>query len=97
MCTPLTCAGQNIFCGPAGDGCGNIIQCGPCQAPQTCGGAGVPGMCGTPTCTPRTCTQLGANCGLTGDGCGGTLNCGVCAPTESCGGGGVANVCGSPG
>ncbi|HSQ64556.1 MAG TPA: hypothetical protein VLM85_15135, partial [Polyangiaceae bacterium] len=37
-CTPLTCAQQNVQCGPAGDGCGNLLNCGPCVAPQTCGG-----------------------------------------------------------
>ena len=39
-CTPITCADQNIGCGPAGDGCGNELQCGPCTPPLTCGGGG---------------------------------------------------------
>jgi hypothetical protein len=103
QCTPLTCAGQGIQCGPAGDGCGNIIQCGACPAGQSCGGGGVPGVCGTRPCTPRTCADIPATnpnaqrCGLTGDGCGGTLNCGPCPPDLQCGGGGEANVCGSVG
>jgi hypothetical protein len=46
-CKPLTCAAQNIACGPAGDGCGNLIQCGSCPSGQTCGGGGVPGQCGS--------------------------------------------------
>ena len=48
-CTPITCASQNINCGPAGDGCGNEIpSCGTCTPPQTCGGGGTPGQCGAP-------------------------------------------------
>ncbi|MBK7858688.1 MAG: hypothetical protein IPJ65_08710 [Archangiaceae bacterium] len=98
MCTPRTCAQQNLQCGLAADGCGGQLNCGPCTLPQTCGGAGVPGQCGVP-CTPRTCAQLGATCGVQGDGCGGTANpdggaCGTCTPPQTCGGGGTPNVCG---
>jgi hypothetical protein len=32
-CTPLTCAQQNIGCGPAGDGCGGALDCGLCMPP----------------------------------------------------------------
>jgi hypothetical protein len=39
-CTPLSCEAQGIQCGPAGDGCGNQIECGSCSAGQTCGGGG---------------------------------------------------------
>ena len=45
-CVPLTCMQQNISCGPAGDGCGNLIMCGNCSGTQTCGGGGVSGQCG---------------------------------------------------
>jgi hypothetical protein len=45
-CTPTTCAAQNIQCGPAADGCGCMLDCGTCTAPQTCGGGGTPGVCG---------------------------------------------------
>jgi hypothetical protein len=49
-CKAKTCADQGIQCGPAGDGCGNLIpSCGSCTPPATCGGAGVPGVCGAPT------------------------------------------------
>jgi hypothetical protein len=47
-CVPTTCAAQNIDCGPAGDGCGGLLQCGTqsaCAPPQTCGGGGF-GRCG---------------------------------------------------
>jgi hypothetical protein len=95
-CVPLTCAGQGINCGPAGDGCGGSLSCGTCPAGQTCGGGGQPGVCGSPTCTPKTCEQLGFDCGPAGDGCGGSLNCGTCTAPNTCGGGGSAGVCGAP-
>jgi hypothetical protein len=94
MCTPRTCQQIGANCGPQGDGCGGVIQCGDCMAPQTCGGGGMPGVCGAPMCTPRTCQQANANCGIIGDGCGGTVDCGTCTPPATCGGGGVANQCG---
>lgn len=47
-CVPKTCQELNIACGPAGDGCGNLIpSCGTCAPPSTCGGGGVPGQCGS--------------------------------------------------
>jgi hypothetical protein len=51
-CTSTTCAAQGFDCGPAGDGCGNLLDCGGCPAPQTCGGGGQPGVCGNPWCAP---------------------------------------------
>ena len=43
MCTPETCAQENINCGPAGDGCGGVIaDCGVCHGSEVCGGGGVP-------------------------------------------------------
>ncbi len=47
-CPPMTCAAQGLNCGQAGDGCGATINCGTCTAPNTCGGGGVQGVCGTP-------------------------------------------------
>ncbi len=99
-CHPETCAQQNIACGPAGDGCGNVLQCGMCTPPQTCGGGGVNGQCGSPpdggnVCTPKTCAEEGYNCGPQGDGCGNLLQCGTCTPPATCGGGGMG-VCGVP-
>jgi hypothetical protein len=98
VCEPETCAQQNITCGPAGDGCGGLIQsCGTCQNNQTCGGGGKNGQCGSPdggTCTPRTCAQQGINCGPAGDGCGNLLDCGTCSGSQTCGGGGQPGVCG---
>jgi hypothetical protein len=84
-------------CGPIGDGCGGIIQCGDCAAPDTCGGGGDPSVCGhTSPCAPSTCAQLGVSCGAQGDGCGNAIDCGTCTAPESCGGGGFPGVCGVP-
>ncbi|MGD0677688.1 MAG: hypothetical protein ABSC94_19905 [Polyangiaceae bacterium] len=98
-CPPMSCASQNIGCGPAGDGCGNQLECGTCTAPLTCGGAGVNGQCGKPdggACTPRTCSEQGLACGPAGDGCGGEMQCGTCTSPQTCGGGGVTGQCGEP-
>ena len=96
-CTPKTCAEQGIQCGPAGDGCGNLIQCGTCPVDQTCGGGGIPSVCGAPPCIPKTCSQQGIQCGPAGDGCGGVLQCGTCPLPQTCGGGGTPSVCGGGG
>ena len=94
-CTPKSCADQSLACGPAADGCGNLIPtCGACPAGQACGGGGIPAACGT-ACKPATCMDQGIACGPTGDGCGGLIaSCGVCTPPASCGGGGVSGQCG---
>jgi hypothetical protein len=96
-CVPETCSQQHVSCGPAGDGCGNLIVggCGNCTSDQTCGGGGTPGVCGGGACTPFTCARLGYDCGPAGDGCGGLLDCGQCQAPQTCGGAGVAGVCGS--
>jgi hypothetical protein len=95
-CKPLTCADANANCGPIGDGCGGVVQCGACTGAESCGGGGVPSQCGKPSCTPTTCAAQGANCGAAADGCGGIIaSCGTCdtAAGEFCGGGG-ASKCG---
>jgi EGF domain len=92
-CTPLTCTQLNAACGPAGDGCGGVLQCGPCPSGLTC--ASAPARCsGATSCQPRTCVQLGATCGPVADGCGGLLQCGSCIAPQLCGGLGVPNTCG---
>ena len=95
-CVPTTCAQLSPHaCGPVGDGCGNLLQCGSCTAPETCGGGGAPSVCGSGgTCVKQTCADVGANCGPVGDGCGGLLQCGSCASPETCGGGGAPSLCG---
>jgi len=89
QCQPATCSSQGIFCGPAGDGCGNEIMCGTCTPPLTCGGGGVPGQCGAPdggSCLPTSCAQQGIQCGTASDGCGNVLDCGSCQQGQTCGG-----------
>ncbi len=87
-CQSETCAQQGIFCGPAGDGCGNLIpSCGTCTAPQTCGGCGIPGQCCAPdagSCTPKSCADQGIQCGTASDGCGNVLSCPPCPTGQSC-------------
>jgi len=97
-CKKLTCADQNIACGPAGDGCGGTLACGGCPSGESCGGGGTPGQCGKGTvCKAQTCAAQGVSCGPAGDGCGGTLNCGSCTLPQTCGGGGTPGKCGCSG
>jgi hypothetical protein len=85
VCTPTTCTAQGIQCGPASDGCGNLLQCGSCSGGQTCGGGGA-GKCGTSSsCTPETCASQGIQCGQAGDGCGNVIDCGNCPTGQICG------------
>jgi hypothetical protein len=84
-CVPKTCPGQNIVCGPAGDGCGSILQCGNCPPGQVC----VSGQCyapdaGPPMCIPKTCAQQNIQCGLAGDGCGNIITCPACPTGQKC-------------
>jgi len=51
-CTPTTCSKLGIDCGPAGDGCGGLLECGTCVAPKTCGGGGTSGVCAAPSGPP---------------------------------------------
>jgi hypothetical protein len=96
-CTPRSCSQQGIQCGPAGDGCGGQLDCGPCAPPETCGAGPTHYVCGESDagiCVPKTCADLGFTCGLNGDGCGSIIDCGTCAPPKICGGGGRPSVCG---
>jgi hypothetical protein len=61
-CTRLTCESQSITCGQAGDGCGGMLECGSCTAPQSCGGGTNPGQCG---CS-GLCAQIPACAGDAG-------------------------------
>lgn len=85
VCTPQTCAALGVECGPAGDGCGGLLSCGPCDDGESCGGGG-PGKCGTlVSCAPATCASQRIECGPAGDGCGGRLDCGQCPTGDMCG------------
>jgi len=94
QCTPTTCQAAGKNCGAMPDGCGGVIQCGSCTAPETCGGSAA-NVCGAGTCTPTTCAAQGKNCGTISDNCSDVLACGSCTTPETCGGRGVANVCGA--
>jgi hypothetical protein len=95
-CGPASCASLGANCGEilTCDVDTTSINCGTCPPPLTCGGGGVPNVCGNGTCNPTTCAALGWTCGVTSDQCGGVLHCGSCIPPATCGGGGVPGQCG---
>lgn len=103
LCEPRSCKSAGYQCGPNGDGCGGILQCGACMTPEFCGGGGYSlcgggfglGPDGGPLCTPKTCVDLGFTCGPAGDGCGGMLQCGICQYPDVCGGAGKPGRCGN--
>jgi hypothetical protein len=94
-CVARTCQEQGVNCGPAGDGCGNLLSCGACPPPETCGGGGTPNVCGPlqdggDGASPcKTCAELGYQCGPAGDGCGNIIQCGACPAGQVCGAGGA--------
>ncbi len=45
-CVAQTCDSVGANCGPIGNGCGDVINCGGCTRPYICGGGGVPSVCG---------------------------------------------------
>jgi len=101
-CGLATCASMQAGCGPIGDGCGGVLDCGSCPFPQTCGGGGTSFQCGgTAACVPKTCDGIPANCGMASDGCGNVINCwpdpanpSCPNPGDFCGGAGP-NMCGN--
>ena len=68
-----------------------MVNCGTCTGFQTCGGGGMPNVCG---CKAATSCPAGDNCGTIPNGCGGMLSCGSCTAPQTCGGSGKANECG---
>lgn len=88
VCVPSTsCATAGLNCGSFTDDCGGAYDCGTCAQPQSCGGAGVEGVCG---CAPSaTCD---GKCGDIEDGCGGILSCGDCLQCQTCSGGVCVNA-----
>jgi hypothetical protein len=85
-CVPMTCNGPNgvQYCGMIGDGCGGALNC-TCTI-GTCGGGGIPGVCGAVTCPPPLktvqCNPTGGGqyCGTIGNGCGGIVSCPTTCP-----------------
>ncbi|HVR18675.1 MAG TPA: hypothetical protein VMS65_03230, partial [Polyangiaceae bacterium] len=93
-CVPASSCGASdgvtVYCGAIGDGCGGTLMCDTCPAGYTCGGGGLPGICGAATCpTAVTCNNaMGEQqyCGRIGNGCGGVLDCpATCANGMACG------------
>ncbi len=78
-CTPKTCVELNAVCGDIDNGCGTDINCGSCNATQSCSN----NQC-VDNCTPKTCAELNAECGDIDNGCGTDINCGTCSATQSC-------------
>jgi formylglycine-generating enzyme required for sulfatase activity len=93
-CIPSTCLQRSKNCGVTDDGCGGAVACGACPAGQTCGGGGIPNVCGKGDCAAKSCQAQGKNCGTVSDGCSLLVDCGTCTSPSSCGGGGQDNVCG---
>ncbi|MEM9192288.1 MAG: hypothetical protein AAGF12_24150 [Myxococcota bacterium] len=100
-CRPVTCEFGGWNCGSRDDGCGGVLECGRCEAPDVCG-AVFPNLC---SCVPETCEELGAECGPQDDGCGGMIPfCGACDAPAECDGARCActprvcqpNECGMP-
>jgi hypothetical protein len=88
QCEPKSCDDLGMDCGTVADGCGDIIDCGECDADSKCG------IVETNVCTPldSLCTPIpedeaceGKECGAEGDGCGHTYQCGECDDGETCG------------
>ena len=92
-CTPTTCEAQSKNCGIIADACGGFLECGDCVGELTCGGGGLPNVCGLGSCVPSTCESVGAQCGSIPDGCGATVDCGGCPDDEVCGVPGNPNAC----
>src|ERR1700712_5256934 len=68
-CGLVTCKSAGATCGLIGDGCGGIIDCGGCTAPEICGGGGKLFECGGAiACKPLTqaqaCSAYSATCGM---------------------------------
>jgi hypothetical protein len=55
VCVPTTCAAHEWDCGNVPDGCGGTLSCGTCPAGLSCGGYGIPHVCGEQT---DTCNLL---------------------------------------
>jgi len=77
VCTPTTCPKLGFNCGPAGDGCGGLLQCGTCGMGEICGGQS-PGVCGTGMSCTGLCKQQvacdgGTSTTVTGKVVAGTL------------------------
>lgn len=69
VCVPVDCVGAGAACGPATDGCGEALHCGPCEAGASCDAGVCVSDCGVAACGPlwsATCSGSGGYkvCGL---------------------------------
>ncbi len=79
-----TCVPTHCFvgwCGLVNDGCGQTIDCGPCN-PVVTDDLGAPHDLAN--CTPSVRCIPGESCGDLADGCGNILHCGDCATPGTC-------------
>ena len=81
-------------CGDVVNNCNQVVSCGECTAPETCGGGMTPGVCG---CTPNdvvACQDF--SCGEAVNNCGQPVTCGTCDWPWTCDGGTSAGRCRCP-
>jgi hypothetical protein len=58
-CKAITCEQMGgRLCGRVGDGCGGSLECGECPGGATCGGAGLPNVCGNGSGPTAGCDNL---------------------------------------
>ena len=65
-CSPKTCLQLGATCGTVGDGCGGVLHCGTCTAPNSCGGGGVANVCGHFPACPNPATLFNHTFALVG-------------------------------
>lgn len=68
QCRSLTCEDFGYNCGSADDGCGGMIFCGQCAAPDICGvgNPGEPNICGESPCATELVNPGGSPAPLSG-------------------------------
>ena len=93
-CTPRTCAQQGVQCGPAGDGCGGVLQCGRARPARFAGAAACPASAGRTSAHRRPARTRGRAAGPSPTGAGGSSRAARARRPSPAGGGGKANRCG---
>lgn len=78
VCEP-ECDALGFACGTYRDACGNVHDCGQCDAEQQCQN----NQC---TCVAETCQERNYECGAFEDRCGQIQECGPCPSGQFCGG-----------
>ncbi len=89
-CAPSSCLeirGGAVHGGPCGalpDGCGGVVQCG-CDFGETCGGGGVPGVCGVASTAAVSAVALNPASVTGGSPSAGTVALSTAAPAGGAG------------